>query len=169
MDHLLLWAVIALFVLILGATWQWLRKLELRSRRRRGNNYLYQEYNYDHDTDHHAIDLAWESYQDDIQNHQSVEENLALDLDSEEINTEKETRDDPWKEYQNHLPLHQVIEDYLNLESDGDLAQGKEDLPGDYLSLSAERETNQDLPIEVKSGKNRDIHNSHENPEVREG
>ena len=169
MDHLLLWAVIALFVLILRATWQWLRKLELRSRRRRGNNYLYQEYNYDHDTDHHAIDLAWESYQDDIQNHQSVEENLALDLDSEETNTEKETRDDPWQEYQNHLSLHQVIEDYLNLESDGDSAQGKEDLPGDYFPLSAERETDQDLPIEVKSGKNRDIHNSHENPEAREG
>ena len=168
MDHLLLWAVIALFVLILGATWQWLRKLELRSRRRRGNNYLYQEYNYDHDTDHHAIDLAWESYQDDIQNHQSVEENLALEPDSEEINTEKETRDDPWKDYQNHLSLHQVIEDYLNLESDGDSSQSEGNTQGNYLPLSAERKTKQGLPIEIKNGKNHDIYNSHENPEVSE-
>lgn len=89
MDHILLLAAIALFVLILGVIWKWLRKLQRRSRIRRGNNYLYQEYNYEPDIDYGAIDIAWDNNQGNITERKGNEEELdwEISLDEEELET----------------------------------------------------------------------------------
>ena len=91
MDHILLLAAIALVVLTLGAIWKWLKKMQRRSRIRRGNNYLYQEYNYDYDINHDAIDSAWEVHRKEIVNKTGEKEtcsdtdlDLSLELDDNE-------------------------------------------------------------------------------------
>ena len=89
MDHILLLAAIALFVLILGVIWKRLRKLHRRSRIRRGNNYLYQEYNYEPDIDYGAIDVAWGNNQGNATERKGNEEELdwEISLDDEELET----------------------------------------------------------------------------------
>ena len=166
MDHILLWAVIALVVLIFGTTWKWLRNWQLRSRRKKGNNYLYQEYNYDHDIDYRAIDLAWESHRENIQNHQSVEENLELELDSEQLNTDEAVTDNPWKDYRDHLSLNQAIEGYLNLELDIDLAEEKGNIQENYVPLSADYKSNEDVSSGNYDRDKRQAKNIHDNSEV---
>ena len=168
MDHILLWAVIALVVLIFGTIWKWLRNGQIRSRRKKGNNYLYQEYNYDHDIDYRAIDLAWESHPDNIQNHRSVEENLELELDSEQPDKDEVVGDDPWKEYRDHLSLNQAIEGYLNLELDVDLAENKGKIQEDYVPLSADYKSNEDVSAGNYDRDKRQTQNIHENSEVND-
>lgn len=92
MDHILLLAAIALVVLTLGAIWKWLKRMQRRSRIRRGNNYLYQEYNYNHDINHDAIDSAWEVHRKEIVNkigkneaYGDLDLNLDLELDDNEL------------------------------------------------------------------------------------
>ena len=89
MDHILVLAAIALFVLILGVIWKWLRKLQRHSRIRRGNNYLYQEYNYEPDIDYRAIDVAWDNNQGNAIESKGNEEELdwEIKLDEEELET----------------------------------------------------------------------------------
>ncbi len=89
MDHILLLAAIAFFVLILGVIWKWLRKLQHRSRRRKGNNYLYQEYNYEPDIDYRAIDVAWDNNQSNGSERNGSQKELdwEISLDDEELET----------------------------------------------------------------------------------
>ncbi|MDJ0532026.1 MAG: hypothetical protein QNJ70_05930 [Xenococcaceae cyanobacterium MO_207.B15] len=112
MDTILLLATITLVVFLLGVVWKWLRKRQRHSKRKRGNNYLYQEYNYDYHTDYHVIDSAWESTGSKVIRRETAEAhltssngsaisnneqnldldldwsfNLDLDLDGEEIDT----------------------------------------------------------------------------------
>lgn len=152
MDHILLWAAIALFILILGAIWKWLRKLQTHSRRRRGNNYLYQDYNYDDYTDNHAIDLAWESHRENIQSQKQVEDDLKLDLDldldSEQPNNNDCIVDVPWESYQDRFSLHQVIGGYVNLEIETESPKPNNSQEN-CLPVSSDRSK-----IENSSGKN---------------
>ncbi len=92
MDHILLLAAIALVVSTLGAIWKWLKRMQRRSRIRRGNNYLYQEYNYNHDINHDAIDSAWEVHRKEIVNkiseteaYEDTDLDLDLELDENEL------------------------------------------------------------------------------------
>ena len=85
MDHILLLAAIALFVLILGVIWKWLRKLQRRSRIRRGNNYLYQEYNYEPDIDYRAVDVAWDNNQDNGIKSREINNELDWEINLDDI------------------------------------------------------------------------------------
>lgn len=160
MDHILFWAVIALVVLIFWTTWKWLRKLQLRSRRR-GNNYLYQEYNYDHDMDYRAIDLAWESHRENIQNNQLVEENF---------DTDGETAHDSWKDYQDNLSLHEAIEGYLNLELDTDSSKIEEKSEEENLTLPERYQANENFSaVDVdRDCHQHQVHGVRENPEAKD-
>ncbi len=112
MNHIILWAVIALVILILGGIWQRFRQLKRRSRRKRGNNYLYQEHNYNYEADYDTVDHAWDRIQED----QQIEEDLNLDL--EKTYAEDLIDDSNQDSSLDDATLNQAIEGYLSLELD---------------------------------------------------
>ncbi|HHP7232451.1 MAG TPA: hypothetical protein ACFCUY_16525 [Xenococcaceae cyanobacterium] len=86
MDNLLLWAAIAIVVLILIVSVKKWRQLQRRASRRRGNSYLNQSYDYKYNAEaEHAINTAWEgdSKEISVDNHSEADFDIVLDLDDE--------------------------------------------------------------------------------------
>ncbi len=135
MNTILLLAAITLIVLILRVLWKWVRKLQRRYRRRRGNNYLYQDYDYKYEADYEAIDSAWETSRGNVSVDNNNEANyLELELDSDEPDTNNldlELELDSDEPDINNLDLE------LELDSDEPDINYKEDYwvtPNDYNS-----------------------------------